>query len=231
MRIKEQQLDWTSYTDSAFNRMMNSKGLDAEGEESKHREASPINYFTEFTRHFGRENVVVFNMHGSRKGDDMTSRFICDVLPNAERACKETTEDAIKNPPEPSNSARSKDLLFGDRIANAAYQKGFIKEGHGITRRFVRESVIDRVRSELQLTFQDLPLKCLSQTVQDNLLQKSIADEHAILGKDANKELLTEKFLEYKEKNWKTIFCNPDEEAILEDESWIQFFKNLTISV
>mmetsp|Transcript_21506 Transcript_21506/g.26387 ORF Transcript_21506/g.26387 Transcript_21506/m.26387 type:complete len:509 (-) Transcript_21506:314-1840(-) len=191
-------------------------------------QSSPIQYFRSFTKYFGRDNVVVFSMHGGNKGDDMVSRFICDVFPDSKEACKGTTEDAINNPLPISNIATSYDRIFGDRIGVAAYEKGLIKKEENILRWYVRNAVIARV-SELGLTFQDLPLKCVSQSVQDKMLQQSIEHEHEILGKDhSNEELLTEKFLEFKEKKWKTYFCNPDEEVILSDESWIQFFKNLT---
>ena len=124
---------------------------------------SPISYFTKFTEYCGTDNVVIFNLHGGERGDDMTSRFICDVLPESSKACQETTEDALKNPPRPSNAAKSQDKVFGDRLANAAYQQGFfVQNGDGITRTFVRNSIIARVRTGLGLTFQDLPSTCLS---------------------------------------------------------------------
>ena len=219
--------------ESPFYRMMRTgldDGIDMQkGSKNNLYRDSPISYFTKFTKYFGTDNVVIFNMHGGERGDGMTSRFICDVLPESSKACQETTEDALKNSPPPINAAKSQDKVFGDRLANAAYQQGFfVQNGDGITRTFVRNSIIARVRTELGLTFQDLPSTCLSQTVQDSLLQKSIAYEHAILRKDANEERLTQAFIKFKQKNWNRLFCNPDEEAILRDTSWIQFFQNLT---
>merc|ERR1719203_1689715 len=133
----------------------------------------------------------------------MVARFICDVFPYAEEACKRTTEDAIMNPNERSNRAKSNDHVFGDHIGVAAYARALIKKEANIKRWYVRNAVIAHVRDELGLTFQDLPLKCLSQTVQDNILQQSIEFEREILGKDANEELLKLEFEQFKATKWK----------------------------
>ena len=115
--------------ESPFNRMLRT-GLDdgvdlQKGFKNTRYTHSPISYFTKFTEYCGTDNVVIFNLHGGERGDDMTSRFICDVLPESSKACQETTEDAIKNLSPPINAAKSQDKVFGDCIGNAAYQQGF----------------------------------------------------------------------------------------------------------
>lgn len=182
--------------------------------------SSTIELANVFSREF--DNITIFDI--TRTGDLMTY-FLCDILENAHQACESKkssvasgTLDAKKNVASP---------LDYDMLATAASKKGLFDLT--LKRRSVVAKVKQHHEDELGLKVIDLPLICPSTSHTTALFNASIAQEKRLFpdreeeggAHQGSLKATFQKRLDTK------AFCNIDVGKILEDETWIEFFKSL----
>ena len=198
-------------------------------------------------------DVTIFNFHNN---GNLIENFLCNVLPSAKKTChlnknKNNMYDS-KNNSQPSfvqmNPSISLDASF---LTDAAYHNGFLNKT--LCKKDVMESVglrLNQIENRNKDEYSNkldthvhayegtnlnaslspsLPLICLSGKDQHNLLQLSLVMEQHWLSEwyetSEGGEMHSQMFyMRSKENN---MFCEIDKERILEDEDWIQFFRNM----
>ena len=171
-----------------------------------------------------RGSMEVFNFHGDTgEQHDLGTRYICN-LPNAQVACQKSKEQLQLGKANPTNTA----VLHADRIATAAWNKQLFKDQSGTRtkRGKVCTVIIHRIASDLNWTFPESQLECLSEQELSQSLDLSISIGKEMLGNNLDVEALRSKFLLDKSKR---KFCSVNTTAVLEDPGWIEFLRGLTI--
>uniref|UniRef100_A0A6S8K054 Sulfotransferase domain-containing protein n=1 Tax=Amphora coffeiformis TaxID=265554 RepID=A0A6S8K054_9STRA len=124
--------------------------------------------------------VSIFNLH--RPGD-LTEQFVCDMLPNASRACEAARQKALEQPPTRANSRSEAVGAFGTLVYEA-FQRGMIprnKERHSVLNE-MENYLAEKLGSTSPLTFAELPLKnCPGDEEVQPLLDASLRLEKEIV--------------------------------------------------
>jgi len=172
------------------------------------------------------EILDIFHNHGNYSRDtameteDIGTRYICK-LPNATLACQGSRNMTFgRSNPTPM------DFIHADRIAVAAWRNGLFADPEAVKpkRRAVVDSIIGRVREDLNVTFLDLPLECLSEEKLERLFQTSVIMSKEMMGEDGyyGVDAMKERFQRNVDQK---KYCSVKIDAILADESWKEFLK------
>merc|ERR1719416_8066 len=171
-----------------------------------------------FAREF--DNITVFDI--TQSGDLMT-HFLCDLLENAHQACEaQKTFVASGTPETKKNVAMPLDY---DMLATAASKRSLFDLT--LKRARVANMIKEHHEKELGLKVQDFPLICPVEEKTEKLFGVSLAQEKRLFPgrtKEEGHERLRAAF--EKRMDQKSL-CNIDVDKVLEDESWIKFFKSL----
>lgn len=152
------------------------------------------------------------------------TRFICDVLIDANETCHSFIRDlksaAGDESAQPVASRVSPtEYLQLDTIAKAAYDNGYVQNKN-------RLDVANEIKHRLlgiNITFQDLQMECPNNQEMHTLLNMSIHEGRAVWMQDFDEPALVSMFEVYMANK---MFCVVDTDALLQDQSWIDYFQN-----
>jgi len=189
------------------------------------KEARMFRYTDSVMNVFGKHfTVEILNIHDPR-GVLMT--FLCDILPNADNACHHSLQ-STKSEKRANAASQEQAVIDYDRIVTAATDAGLLN-----TKTLSRDSAVDRTRlfheQALHETASNLPVVCLEEAKLSSLLEQSLDLERRVvpqfyaseLGERAHQESFSRMVHAHK-------FCSVDTNAVLRNETWRQFFANLS---
>ena len=166
-------------------------------------------------------SLRVANIH-TKDERGFVNHFVCEMMPEAQELCRVGTEAAGAK----SNSGESKALPHWDRIAVAAFEKGWIKDS--VDRPTARKAVEEFAKSIGLSTLNDFKLDCLSAENTELLFnQSSTFEEESIPRLFASAEGQNDLRMDF--SNIGRKFCSVDVEATLQDrrEEWMRLFSSL----
>lgn len=163
--------------------------------------------------------VRIMNMHAK---ESIRSTFFCRVLPNAPISCNASRAADLEETEKRLNPSYS---LFYDMLVTAAAENGLVNRE--IWRR--HDLVVQAQQYQekvLNLTAMDFALTCPSIGELETLLNASLQTEEVILP-DFHRSEWGEK--RHRRDFWKAVeqkrYCSIDTTAVLQTETWQNFFK------
>ena len=166
------------------------------------------------------KDISFFHIH--KKGD-LVSNFACDMLPGANHTCTFFKSSGLGKLVD--YASLSPDY---DRLAVDAY------EGNLIRRDLSRQYVAHRVRffqakRRKKDAANDFPLICLDEASQKQLVARSLESERAIFPDQWSAAAEPSDLQrEFDQLVGSKKFCHADTAQVLQDPSWISFFRSLT---
>ena len=171
-------------------------------------------------------DVKVLNIHDGSP----TKAFVCDILPNASKACNNVlvqneVGNGVKSNKTKNEYAMNASMeLYYDMLSVAAMKRGWIKRK--LSRRDVRDAVYCRLNTLEKTSKKNHPLKCLSYEQLESLWMLSLSYEKRMLLEKHNEDELRKSFDDAVKKK---KFCSVDVEVMLDtsENLWQQFFSSL----
>lgn len=183
----------------------------------------PSNIYKAFLR--SGHQVQVVNMHAQ---GDVVEGIFCENIKTANTTCA-----AVMDLNKRSKISKKNMSTFQgyDRIAVAAYRMGLVtnSDDESCQRGYVRKHIQKRHEHELGLKSSNFPVECVSREILDRLLNLTIQEEKIIFP-IFSKSVLGEETLRqnFDTATGKGSFCNVDTVKILANQSWVDFFTNVT---
>jgi hypothetical protein len=160
------------------------------------------------------DNIAVYEM--DQEGDFVTN-FMCQMIPEAHKTCLHLKQGNLELPfLNPSVNVEH------DILSVSAHEHGLV--GTGLS----RPEVVERVRTRLQNTPSiELPRLC-DDSIRDEIRDWLLGSEAAMFPNKwspGTSDVALEQL--YQDEYAKGKLCDIDIEAVLGDESWIEFFASL----
>ena len=148
--------------------------------------------------------------------------LLCNVIEDANEACTTHRKFVKSNIPEKRvNVAQPLDY---DMLATGAARRGDLFDLDKFTRRQIANKIKQYHESELGLKVKDFPLICPSTHHIMSLYNASKIMEDTLFPNRKNSSALEATF---QKRLQSKAFCNVNVTNVLEDETWISFFKSL----
>jgi hypothetical protein len=161
------------------------------------------------------DQVRIMNIH--LENINVTSNFLCEILPNAPNTCQASLNQTKQ---QSSNPSISMDYQL---IAVDAYDRGLLDPS-----KFNRTQVVRKLEQhhKKKLESRPLPLECMDQVSLEAFLAESMRLERELVPDfyAAHKEQHRKNFWDAAGKN---KFCSVNTTAVLIDPGWLEFFAQL----
>ena len=160
----------------------------------------------------------IFNMH--EEGIELRSNFLCNILPNAPRSCKESLKQDAEGSNLVANQEKSFSLYY-DRLATEAAERNYFRTENRV-RHVVAEQFMSFHNKAMGQSIDDLPVICPSSDEANTLLEASLRMEKRIMGDRLSAHDHRVAF----QKNMENRkYCWIDVEEALRDARWQRLYE------
>lgn len=171
-------------------------------------------------------SIRILNLHRTQ-GNSLRTKFLCDILPNANNACAESKKfDKQPNLYESNyiNDARDVIHVHYDMLITGAAALGAI-DTNRFNRKELRTALRDYVEGELKTSpTEEFVLKCPDSSLLDEFLAMSLKLERKILGVERARKFEADSRAAFEEAIEKHLFCEVDVESTLAKKTWKSYF-------
>ena len=153
--------------------------------------------------------TTILNFHGDDKRRHISTRFFCDIVPNAPHACQYT----LQRPVSRHSRARSSALSSYHNLVIDAAERGLIdKRSH--ERHQMVQAVAHYCEDTLGLQHKDLPLHCPAEKELTELLEISLKLEKELMPELYQADEQTHRAAFWEMVNDKKAFCTIDTDRL-----------------